>query len=233
MRINPWKDLLDLFEDYLYVLGGTENFLNDYNNNKISFRDTEDPVYHFYEGIKSFKSKINDLDDVMGFLNYLRKNVYMVYIITNSFESAYRLFNVLNARGVPLSTYDLLKSENLGEIQNENKRESQALKLRNIEKTIGLKELDNVIGHMRTITTREKAKTNIYEKYRSLFNKGTLNRGTEFIDYLSDISNIYQNKVLEPNLDSDTPEANKYRITIDLMNQYSFFRLDTSIISLL
>ena len=26
---------------------------------------------------------------------------------TNSFNSAFRLFNVLNSRGVPLSTYDL------------------------------------------------------------------------------------------------------------------------------
>jgi len=36
--------------------------------------------------------------------------------------TAYRIFNVLNTRGLPLSPSDLLKSENLGVIRDEEER---------------------------------------------------------------------------------------------------------------
>lgn len=220
-RITPWTDLSNIFHDYIYTINGTELFLEDFNNNKISYKDTQDPIYHIYEGIKTFKSKLDDLEDPEDYMIYLLNQVYLVYIITNSFESAYRLFNVLNARGVPLSTYDLLKSENLGAINDITKRENEAISLRNIENTIGLKELDKVIGFIRTIKTEEKAKINIYEEYRSLFDKGVLERGSSFIKYLSVISSIYQKKILEPQLSINNPtEKNNYKTIIDLMVRF-------------
>lgn len=220
IRITPWMDLSDLFNNYIYSIDGTEKFLENFSSGKIQYKDTQDPIYHMYEGIKTFKSKIENLENREEYLIYLLNNVYMVHIITNTFESAYRLFNVLNARGVPLSTYDLLKSENLGEITNKHEREKEAIKLRSIENTLGLKDLDKVIGYIRTIKAQDKVRTNIYEEYRSLFDKGLLKRGTDFITCLDKISLIYQKKILEPELNTNSEDENRYKIIIDLMNSY-------------
>ena len=182
MRITPWKYLSNLFEKYIYNINGTEAFIEDFNKNLIDYKDTQDPIYHLYEAINIFKSKVNGIkDNLEEYLIYILNNVYMVYIKTNSFNSAFRLFNVLNSRGVPLSTYDLLKSENLGEINTEEKREDYAIILRNIENDIGLKEIDKIIGYIRTIKTKEKARKTNYEEYKNIFNSGIMNRGTEFI----------------------------------------------------
>lgn len=220
MRIAPWKDLSNLFEKYVYTTNGTESFIEDFNKKMIAYKDTQDPVYHLYEAIITFKNKVNETDNLEIFFRYLLKNVYMVYIKTNSFNSAFRLFNVLNSRGVPLSTYDLLKSENLGEISNEEKREEYATILRNIENDIGLKEIDKIIGYIRTIKTKEKAKINIYDEYKNIFNNGIMNRGSEFIDYFQRIKSIYYNKVLEPKLNINSEAMNEYRIIIDLMGRF-------------
>ncbi len=220
IRITPWMDLLDIFNDYIYSINGTELFLENFISGKITYKDSQDPIYHIYEGIRTFKSKMDNLENYEEYMIYLLNNVYLVYIITDTFESAYRLFNVLNARGVPLSTYDLLKSENLGEITDSDRREKEAIKLRNIENTLGLKDLDKVIGYIRTIKTQDKARINIYEEYRSLFEKGILKRGTNFVDCLAKISSIYQKKILEPELMTNSEIENTYKIIIDLMNHY-------------
>ena len=44
------------------------------------------------------------------FANYLLTKVYVVFVTTDSWQSAYRLFNVLNARGMSLSNADLIKN---------------------------------------------------------------------------------------------------------------------------
>lgn len=219
MRITPWKDLNDLFEKYVYTINGTKLFTDDFSNKQIEYKDTQDPVYHLYEAISTFQGKINGTD-LENYLIYLLKNVYMVYIKTNSFNSAFRLFNVLNSRGVPLSTYDLLKSENLGEIDSEEKREEYATVLRSIENDIGLKEIDKIIGYIRTIKTKEKAKINVYDEYKNIFSKGIMNRGTDFIDYFLRIKNIYYEKVLEPKLNINSESKNEYKIIVDLMNRF-------------
>jgi len=221
MRISPWKDLSKLFQKYVYNINGTETFIEDFNKKIITYTDTQDPVYHLYEAISIFKSKVSEMDNLENYLVYLLNNVYMVYIKTNSFNSAFRLFNVLNSRGVPLSTYDLLKSENLGEINSEEQREEYASKLRNIENEIGLKEIEKIIGYIRTIKTMEKAKINVYDEYKDIFNKGIMNRGIEFIEYFQRIKNIYYNKILEPKLNTNFPESkNNYKIIIDLMDRF-------------
>jgi len=219
IRITPWADLDEIFQKYVYSIDGTNLFLEKFNQNQINYKDTQDPYYHIYEGLKTFKSKLTDIDTTK-YLKYLLNNVYMVHIITNTFESAYRLFNVLNARGVPLSTYDLLKSENLGAIQDNNKRENEALKLRNIENTLGLKELDKIIGFIRTIKTQEKAKINVYEEYRGLFDKELLERGSNFINCLDSTSNIYHKKILEPEINTNPQDQNAYKTIIQLMTRF-------------
>lgn len=219
MRITPWKDLNNLFSDYVYEPGGTYKFVEDFNT-KISYRDTQDPIYHLYESIITFQTKVNESDSLRDYVVYILNNVYMVYIKTNSFNSAFRLFNVLNSRGVPLSTYDLLKSENLGEITDEGIREDYALALRSIENSIGLKEIEKIIGFIRTIKTKEKAKTNVYEEYKNIFKKGLISKGSDFLDYFQRITEIYSNKVLEPNLNVSHESKNEYKLIIDLMNRF-------------
>ena len=71
---------------------------------------------------------INLLYDVLeeklnAFIKYLLQKVVLVVITTNTFESAFRLFNVINSRGLPLTNSDLLKSENLRVINIERRKD--------------------------------------------------------------------------------------------------------------
>jgi uncharacterized protein with ParB-like and HNH nuclease domain len=230
MRIAPWEDLKEMFKKYIYDSEGTKNFKNDFEHKIIKYNDTQDPRYHLHEAISCFNEKVKEKlqkpEDLESFVRYLLNNVYLVYIKTGAFASAFHLFNVLNTRGMPLNTSDILKSENIGEIKDESTRLQCAKIWRDIENNLGREELENVIAFIRTIQLKEKAKLSIYEEYRKeIFGKRHLNKGREFIDYVKEVSDIYVDKVLEGkfNLGERSEEKrkeNEYKNIIDLLRRF-------------
>ncbi len=218
MRITPWDELKDLFKDYIYQVGGTKRFIDDFDEKKLP--DQDDPRYHIYEAIQTFNEKLISVN-VENFVKYLLNKVYMVYIMTDSRASAFRLFSVLNSRGLALDASDLMKSENLGIIQDITTRNKYANIWRDIEEEIGREELSKVIAFIRTIKTKEKAQFGMYEEFQQIFKKNLLTKGTGFIDYLKKTVDIYSDKVLEAKLDSnDAREKNEYKIIIESMRDF-------------
>jgi len=221
MRITPWEDLKELFRKYIYTSNGTNEFIEDFDKRKVNFKDTQDPKYHLYEAITTFKDKLHQISNLENFVTYLLNNVYIVYIKTSGLTSAFRLFSVLNARGLPLSTSDLLKSENLGAIRDDRKKELYASIWRNMEEELGREELENIIGYIRTIKTKEKARLGMYEEYQKLFKGGLLEKGTKFIDFLRGIAGIYDDKILTRDINvRDLERRNKYKIIVDMMKRF-------------
>ncbi len=222
-RITPWEDLKEKFKKYIYEPGGTQKFMDDFNNKLIKYRNTQDPQYHLYEAISVFiqKVKLYDSTTLENFVIYFLNQVYLVYIKTPTLTSAFRLFNVLNTRGLQLSTSDLLKSENIGVIQDESTRSHYAKIWRDIENNLGREELENVITFIRTIKLKEKAKSSIYEEYQKIFNKGFLRRGGEFINYLNEMADIYTDKILEGEIQEEAPRGkNEYKNIVALLKKF-------------
>jgi uncharacterized protein with ParB-like and HNH nuclease domain len=226
MRIIPWEDLKDMFKKYIYEPEGIQKFMNDFERKSIEYNDMQDPQYHLYEAIDAFtkklREKLQEPGDLEKFVRFLLNRVYLVYIKTAAFASAFRLFNVLNTRGLTLTTSDLLKSENIGEIKDESMRLQYATVWREIENNLGREELENVIAVIRTIQIKEKAKLSIYEEYRrEIFEKERFKKGTEFIDYMKEIADIYTDKILEGKIIlGDTGKENEYKNIITLLRRF-------------
>jgi hypothetical protein len=220
MRVTPWEDLKDMFRQYVYTPGGTEKFLEDFRNRRISYKDTDDSVYHLFEAINTFASKLGEID-LESLVKHMLRNIYVVCIKTRNLATAYRLFNILNTRGLPLSPSDLLKSENLGAIEDEEERKKYAVIWREIENEIGREELANVISYIRMIKRKEKAKLGIYEEYQKLFKDKLLERGVKFIKHVKEIADIYNQKVLNPEIRLKNKEnENRYKNIVDLMREF-------------
>jgi uncharacterized protein with ParB-like and HNH nuclease domain len=229
MRITPWENLEGMFKKYIYEPGGIQKFINDFDCKVIKYNDTQDPCYHLYEAtsifIEKLKEKLQKSEDLEKFVDYLLNQVYLVYVKTVAFASAFRLFNVLNTRGLPLNTSDLLKSENIGEIKDESTRSQYAEIWRDIEDNLGREELENVIAFIRTMQIKEKAKLSIYEEYRrEIFGKGYLRKGVEFIDYVKEVAEIYTEKILEGEINlGKISKDNDYKNTITLLRTFVTF----------
>jgi hypothetical protein len=220
MRITPWDNLRDLFKTYIYEVGGTTNFFQDFGA-KIKYKDWEDPVHHLWEALYTFQNKIKERNDIKELVKYLLTKVYFVYIKTSDRSSAFRLFSVLNSRGLALDPVDLLKSDSLSEIDEPSKRVNYAQKWRKIEDTLGREELNNLIAYVRTMNAKTKAQLGMYDEFKKLFKEGKLAKGASFVDYLDKINIIYQNQVLDEKIDINNLKLkNEYKVIVGTMVKF-------------
>ncbi|WQX76797.1 DUF262 domain-containing protein [Helicobacter pylori] len=96
-----FQDALGFFDDPHHV---SKNDENNYLKNAVCLKD-----YLMKKEIESINS----------FIEWLYSNVKFITIICPSIDKALRIFNVLNARGLPLNATDIFKGELLKELAKE------------------------------------------------------------------------------------------------------------------
>ncbi|RKV54721.1 hypothetical protein DD793_00045 [Helicobacter pylori] len=96
-----FQDALDFFDDPHHV---SKNDENNYLKNAVCLKDY-------------FRKK--EIEDINDFIEWLYSNVKFITIICPSIDKALRIFNVLNARGLPLNATDIFKGELLKELAKE------------------------------------------------------------------------------------------------------------------
>ena len=140
--------------------------------------------------------------ELIQLANYILKSVYVVFVTTASFQSAYRLFNVLNARGMPLSNADLIKNSLFNQLNdqdgNSEKLEESWIEL---EEIIGIDLLDTFFGHYRTAITATKAKGTLHEEMEALIDKhdkGPFALLESFVQFAEQYVRIVENNFSDP-----------------------------------
>lgn len=98
-------------------------------------------------------------------LQYLMRRCFLVVVSTPDLDSAYRIFSVLNARGLDLRLTDLLKSEIIGAIPTE-----QQEKYTNIwedeEEDLGREAFQELFAHIRMIYRKAKLRETALNEFR-------------------------------------------------------------------
>lgn len=145
---------------YDYILLGKE-LENDVDLSEIERK--------FINNVKTIETLLEEYDELhlKKFANYLLQNVYLVLVRTESFESAYRLFNVLNARGLALSNADLLKNLLFGRSSSLNEQKRIETYWNSLEDIITLKNIDIFLSHYRTSLKGNKAQNDLFQEYEN------------------------------------------------------------------
>lgn len=126
--------------------------------------------------------------ELRSFSQYLEAKVYLVFISALNFDSALRMFNVLNSRGVALSNGDLIKSHLYGQIKDQ-KAFVQAWD--EIEANVGISYLDYFFGHLRTSIVADKARSNLFAEIRGYL-KASGVKPENFVKQAKEASALYE-----------------------------------------
>ena len=122
--------------------------------------------------------------------SFLILQCYLVVVSASNQEAAYRIFSVMNDRGLNLSATDILKAEVIGGIERE-RRSRYTDEWETIEEDLGRDDFRDLFAHIRMINVKSKARGNLTREFR----EGVLHRvtGVEFIDnMLTPMSNAYR-----------------------------------------
>ncbi|GBF80075.1 DUF262 domain-containing protein [Aphanothece sacrum] len=106
---------------------------------------------------------------------FLLQRCYLVAVSTPDFDSAYRIFSVLNDRGLDLSITDILKADIIGKISKQkfsSPEESQKTenkytqKWEDLEEDLGRDAFKELFSHIRMIYRKSKLSRKVIEEFR-------------------------------------------------------------------
>ena len=98
------------------------------------------------------------------FLKFLRNRVLLIYVATEDLDDAFRLFTILNDRGVPLRNSDILKSLNLGALEKDSDKTRYAKLWEDAEGELG-DDFDRFLNYLRTILLKDKARLSLLQEF--------------------------------------------------------------------
>lgn len=160
-----------------------------------------------------------DETKVIEFCKFLVTRCYLVTVYTPSQQSAFRVFSVMNSRGLNLMPIDIIKSDVIGQI-SENEQQHYTDKWEDLEVQTSRSGFNDVFTHTRTIFSKSKAKQNLLEEFREAVLSKT--NPKELID-----------NILEPYADAYTVLINKKYVATknaEEINRYLFWlnKIDNS-----
>lgn len=210
IRVKVRGKELDFFKKYVLEVGGTEEACT------LVEEELSEAKVNMVTAINVFRNSFLDengevlYEKVNEFIKYILQKVVLVVITTDSFTSAFRLFNVINARGLPLTNADLLKSENLRVI-NEEVRNKYTDMWETDEQDVGKERLEKIIGFIRAMKLKKKASATIFEEFnKKIFVMEPEYRGVNFIEHLNEVKNIFEKYIEEGALSTGDKEKDAY-----------------------
>jgi hypothetical protein len=125
---------------------------------------------------------------------FILSRCFMIVVTTPDFDAAYRIFSILNDRGMNLSYADILKAEIIGKVPPKLE-DLYTARWENCEEALGLESFRELFGHIRMIHMRKKLARTVLQEIRD--NMKPTEKPTEFIDnVLVPMSDAY-NEILK------------------------------------
>jgi len=117
---------------------------------------------------KYFINKLQDFSEqkLDQFIKYLMTRCFLVVVSSPDFGSAYRIFSVLNSRGLNLSTPDILKSDIIGAI--DSSLQGRYTKIwEDEEEALSRETFKDLFSHIRMISLKVKPRKDTLKEFRN------------------------------------------------------------------
>ena len=176
----------DFFREKVQIARQLPSFLEQ---DKASLTDSQQRMYenteHLWKQLSSLAQLKRD-----RLTMFLVQRCYLVVVSASDRSSAYRIFSVMNDRGLDLSPTDILKAEIIGAM-SDTMRTTYTDQWEEIEEELGRDDFRELFAHIRMIYVKSKARGNLNQE----FEDGVLSKvnGRQFIDsVLTPMSDAYQ-----------------------------------------
>lgn len=155
-------DVRDFVERYVIPQGHTgevEGFLRRLNDTKGS-----KSVISMAEAIVCMREVLGAAGvDIYDYLCFLNNKVFLIYVATSDINDAFRIFTVLNDRGMRLGNGDILKAKNLRAVSESN-RPKYAREWEEMEGYFG-DDFERFLSQVRSILVKRRATGTILKEF--------------------------------------------------------------------
>ncbi len=115
---------------------------------------------HLYDSLAKRDEKLRKI-----LTQFLAQRCYLVVVSASDQNAAYRIFSVLNDRGLDLSPTDILKSDIIGALP-ENISSQHTEIWEKIEEDLGRDRFSDLFAHIRTISMKRRQRGTLQQEYQ-------------------------------------------------------------------
>ncbi|BAZ44931.1 hypothetical protein NIES4102_19480 [Chondrocystis sp. NIES-4102] len=162
-RLNLRERDREFFYKYIQHSDGLKQ-LNQINLNTVS--DSQRNIIensHFL--LNKIAQDLPEESQKVRLTQFILQHCYLVIVHTPDFDSAYKIFSVLNDRGLDLSITDILKADIIGKI-SKDEEEKYTRKWENIEEQLGRNNFIELFSHIRMIYAQKKLESSVLKSFR-------------------------------------------------------------------
>jgi hypothetical protein len=155
-------------------------------------RQYSDARARMVENAAFLRDRLKDFseDQRRRLMMYIAQRCYLVVVAASDQESAFRIFSVLNSRGLDLSPADVLKAEIIGALPS-NRQDDYNARWEDIEDELGRERFAELFGHIRMIHRKQKMQGTLIAEFREFV--PTRKNPANFIDdELSPYADAYE-----------------------------------------
>lgn len=174
-RLRVRKRDTAFFQNNIQEIGRLSDFLQ---SPPLGMSDSQKRMY---ENAKYLWTKLSQRSDERRntLAQYIVQRCYLVVVSTSDQSSAYRIFSVLNDRGLDLSPTDILKADIIGGL-DEHIRTEYTEKWEDMEEELGRDSFRELFAHIRMIFMKSKMRGTLQQEFQD--NVLSRVQGREFID---------------------------------------------------
>ena len=165
----------EFFETFVQRPGGIAGLMK---RERAGYTDSELRITENVERIRHTLARIGE-HERWQLAMFIVQMCYLVVVTATDRDAAYRIFSVMNDRGLDLSPTDILKAETIGELRRDEQGK-YGEKWENLEERLGRDEFRELFVHIRMIYGKDKLRQTLQEGFRNEVLSKT--NGREFID---------------------------------------------------
>lgn len=106
-------------------------------------------------------------DNIKQFVAFLLQRCFLVAVSTPSQQSAFRVFSVMNSRGLDLQPTDIIKADIIGKLKTDKERDEYNERWEDMEVELGRSGFNDLFSYVRMIYAKEKAKRSLLDEFRT------------------------------------------------------------------
>lgn len=149
----------EFFQNHVQREGGFAKLIALGDQTSDSRQNLRNNALLFDERLKELK-----VPERLALAQFIATRCFLVVVSTPDLDSAYRIFQVLNSRGLPLAPGDILKAQIVGAIE-EGQRDAYTRKWEDLEESLGREEFSELLSHVRMIYRKAKPKGTVLKEF--------------------------------------------------------------------
>jgi uncharacterized protein with ParB-like and HNH nuclease domain len=150
---------------------------------ELSDAKLPDSCFKIKENALLFVNKLQELSESerLRLASFILTRCFLVVVSTPDIESSYRIFSVINNRGLDLSHADIIKAEIIGVIPVD-KQDKYSKKWEETEEKLGQEDFKSLFSHIRMIHDKNKPREGILKEFYKSVKPNPSQYPQEFID---------------------------------------------------